>query len=64
MEKISSYQRLKKDFDILNEEWQKLKTHDNKLRAALNKIALMKGPDVVNAPYIAIEALCNEEEQD
>ena len=60
----SSYQRLKKDFEILHQEY---KRRGDKIRIyydALMEIAGLRGPDVVKAPPKAMDALIKANKKD
>ena len=62
-QKISSYQRLKNDFDIVRAELIKERTKSQILISALWTIAMMKGPQVVEAPRLALETLDKHEKK-
>ena len=61
---ISSYQRLKFDFDQLHAKLIQEKTKSQIFKHALWKIANLKSTEVVQAHKIAIEALFKTNETD
>lgn len=61
---MSSYQRLKFDFDQLHKHLIQEKTKSQIFEHALWEIANLKGPELVQAHNIAIQALFKTNETD
>lgn len=59
--KRSSYQTLKEDFEELKALLIKTKAEKAEYQNALWAIAMMKGPQVVEAPRLALETLGKNE---